>query len=175
MLSRTAISTKQIAQIQSCTSSSSCPRSSRDRFSWSLILFTSQGSRKKNSPMSSRKRGCMAMTCRLSSRVHVNRRRLDRKKHGCGISYRSISNSSTVFVVVHDQLNKQCHWEENTHGLSVSFDCSDGSSGVYSAVFVANTPCLERSRNEIITEIQSTKTDFTSFIWKGFCGDNSTC
>jgi len=80
-----------------------------------------------------------------------------------------------VFVVVHDQFNKQRHWEENTHRLSVSFDCSDDSSGVYSAVFVANTPRLERSSDEIVTEIQSSKADLTSLIWKGFCGDNSTC
>lgn len=76
-------------------------------------------------------------------------------KDGGWISFRSISNNSSVLAVVHDQLNKQCHREENTYGLSLSRDCFNGSSAFYSAIFVANTSYMERCSHEIFTEIQS--------------------
>lgn len=97
------------------------------------------------------------------------------RRHGHEFWSRSIPNSSSVLVMVHDQLDEQCYRKEDTDRFSFSCHRGHGSSRLNGPIFVANSSCLECSSYEIFAEIESSETDLTTFLWKGFCCDNGTC
>lgn len=70
---------------------------------------------------------------------------LEKVNYGGRLSHRSISNNSVMLSVVHDQLNKQCNWEKAAYGFSLSCHSGDGSSALYSDIFITNSSHLESS------------------------------